>query len=113
MKLTILASLAFATFIATQLSGCGSDAPETVAAPTPVSELDALINDYEKASTECLRMANKHTTGDVSVTVLLIVARKTFQNDGVKLQQSAGKMSPEQSRRVAAIAAKAAPCLGP
>lgn len=94
------------------LSGCGGSGTATDAAPTPISEVDALINQYEKTSGECIRMAKKHTTGDVSVTVLLIVARKTFQDEGVKLQQSAGKMSPQQSQRVAAIATKAAPCLG-
>lgn len=114
MKSTILASLTLAAVIAFQLSGCGGDkTTETAAAPTPRNEVDVMIDQYEKASGDCLRMAKKHTTGDVSVTVLLIVARKTFQTEGVKLQQSAGKMSPEQSQRVAAIAAKTAPCLGP
>ncbi len=114
MKPTILAPLTLFIIIAFQLGGCGaSGTTEPVAAPTPISELDAIINDYDKAASECLRMSKKHTTGDVSVTVLLIVARKTFQDDGAKLQQSAAKMSPEQSQRVAAIAAKAAPCLGP
>lgn len=114
MKPTILASLAFAIFIALQLSGCGGSKPaETAAAPTPVSEIDALINGYEKASGDCLRMSKKHTTGDVSVTVLLIVARKEFQDDGAKLQQMAARLSPAQAQRVASIANKTAPCLGP
>ncbi|MEO7723732.1 MAG: hypothetical protein ABIU29_03455 [Chthoniobacterales bacterium] len=114
MKPTILAPLTLFIGIAFHLSGCGaSGTTDTAAAPTPISELDAMINEYENASSDCLRMAKKHTTGDVSVTVLLIVARKTFQDDGVKLQQSAAKMSPEQSQRVAAIKAKTAPCLGP
>lgn len=114
MKSTIFASLTVAAAISLQLSGCGGDkATGTVVAPTPRNEIDVLIDQYEKASGECLRMAKKHTTGDVSVTVLLIVARKTLQTEGVKLQQSAGKMTPEQTQRVAAIAAKTAPCLGP
>ncbi len=114
MKSTILASLTFAAVVAFHLSGCGGDKTTATATPSaPRNEIDVTIDQYEKASGECLRMAKKHTTGDVSVTVLLIVARKEFQNEGIKLQKSAGQMTPAQSQRVAAIAAKTAPCLGP
>ncbi len=114
VKSNILASLTLATVFAFQLSGCGGGKATEPATPAaPRNEIDVTIDRYEDASGDCLRMAKKHTTGDVSVTVLLIVARKTFQNEGVQLQQSAAKMSPAQSQRVAAIAAKTAPCLGP
>lgn len=114
MKPTIFASLTLVLAVTLQLSGCGAGGKdETAAAPTPVSELDAMINDYEKASNECLRLARKHATGDVSITVLLIVARKAIEDDKAKLQQAAGKMSPPQTQRMAAITGKAAPCLGP
>ncbi len=113
MKPAILAPLILFLAIAIELSGCGVGGSTENAAPAPVSELDATINDYEKVSNECLRLSKKLTTGDVSITVLLIVARKNFQDIGAKLQQSAEKMSPPQARRVAAISAKTAPCLGP
>ncbi len=114
MKSNILASVTLATVFALQLSGCGGGKTTEPATPAaPRNEIDVMIDRYEDASGDCLRMAKKHTTGDVSVTVLLIVARKTFQTEGAKLQQSAAKMSPAQAQRVAAIAAKTAPCLGP
>ncbi|HEY3664027.1 MAG TPA: hypothetical protein VGL24_12815 [Chthoniobacterales bacterium] len=113
MKPTIFASLALVLAVALQLSGCGAGGGDGTAAPTPVSEIDATINDYEKASNECLRLTRKHMTGDVSITLLLIAAREAFQDDKGKLQQAAGKLSPPQSHRVAAITEKARPCLGP
>lgn len=113
MKPNILAALTLVIFIATQLSGCGaSGTTDTATAPTPANEVDVMIDEYEKTSNDCLRLANKHTTGDVSITVLLIVARKTFQDEGAKLL-AGGKMTPLQAQRVAAIAARTAPCLGP
>ncbi|MEO7723337.1 MAG: hypothetical protein ABIU29_01410 [Chthoniobacterales bacterium] len=114
MKPTIVAPLLFAILFAFQLSGCGeSSTTETVVASAPRNEADGIIDEYEKASNECLRMSKRHTTGDVSVTVLLIVARKTAQQEQAKLHQAAARMSPAQAQRVAAITAKSAPCLGP
>ncbi|MBA3650184.1 MAG: hypothetical protein H0W66_01565 [Chthoniobacterales bacterium] len=114
MKPTIFASHLFAIVLAFQLSGCGaSNTADTAVASTPRNEVDVMIDEYEKASNECLRMSKRHTTGDVSVTVLLIVARKTAQQEQAKLQQAAARMSAAQAQRVAAITAKSAPCLGP
>ncbi|CAN5491734.1 hypothetical protein BH18VER2_BH18VER2_13310 [soil metagenome] len=113
MKPIILASLIPLLAVVLSLSGCGAADSRENAASTPVNEVDAMINDYEKLSHECLRLSKKHSTGDVSVTVLLIVARKDFQDTGARLQQANGKMSPLQAERVAAIAAKTAPYLGP
>jgi hypothetical protein len=112
VKPTILVSLTLVLAVALQLSGCGAGGKDETA-PAPVSEIDVMINDYEKASNECLRLARKHTNGDVSITLLLIVARKAFQDDKAKLQHAAGKLSPPQTQRVAAITEKALPCLGP
>lgn len=99
--------------IAIGLGACGGGGSTENAAPTPVNEIDAVIGDYEKFSSECQRLSKKHTDGDVSVTVLLIVARKNFQDTALRLQQTSAKMSPLQARRVAAITAKTAPYLGP
>ncbi len=114
MKSTILASLTLAIFLAIGLSGCGASGKDDAAAiTTPRNEVDVLIDDYEKSSNDCLRLFRKHNTGDVSITVLLIVARKTSEQEAAKLGQAAPKMTPSQAQRVAAIAAKTAPCLGP
>lgn len=112
MKPTIFASLLFAIVLAFQLSGCGaSNTVDTAVASTPRNEVDVLIDEYEKASNECLRISKRHSTGDVSVTVLLIGARETAEQEQAKVQQAAAKMSPAQAQRVAAISAKTAPCL--
>lgn len=113
VKLTILAPITLFLAVVIGFSGCGAGGSTENAAATPVNEINVAINDYEKLSSDCLRLSKKHTTGDVSITVLLIDARKNFQDTGAKLQQSAGKMSPPQAQRVAAISAKTAPCLGP
>ena len=113
VKPSLFAPIILLLVAALGLSGCGAGGSTENAASTPFNEIDVVINDYEKLSNECLRLSKKHTTGDVSITVLLIVARKNFQDTAAKLQQAAGKMSPLQAKRVAAISAKTAPCLGP
>jgi len=112
VKLTVLRLFVLLIAVAFELNGCGGGAADQPA-PTPVSELDALINQYDKLSGECLRLSKKHSNGDLSVTVRLIGAQEGFQDTAAKLKQASGKLTPSQKQRVAEIAAEGAPCLGP
>ncbi len=110
--LRILASLALATLSAFDLSGCGQGSPiATVAAPAPVSEVDARINEHEKVANEYVRVAKKMKAGDVSLTVRYLDLGRRTREGAAKLQQEPAKMTPEQTQRVAAISAKTAPYL--
>jgi hypothetical protein len=102
------AALAFTILFAVWLSGCGKESTaEAIAAP--VSEVDLMINDYEKVTNQYIRMARKLKGGDMSVTVPYIELGKESRISSTKLQQIAAKMTPEQAQRVASISAKAAP----
>ena len=112
MKPTILVPLVLAVLLALELGSCGPSGTNVTAAPaTPVSETDAMINDYEKAANEYRRLAKKHTAGDVSITVLLIQARENLQDQSAKVQQAARKLTPQQAQRVVTISAATAPYL--
>ena len=112
MKSNNVASFILILLFAVGFGACGPGGTNDPAATsTPVSEVDMRINDYEKAANEYLRLSKKHTTGDVSITVLLIQARKNLQDKSAKVQEFSAKMTPPQNQRVAAISAKAAPNL--
>ena len=110
----IQAALAFTILLAVWLSGCGKESTaEAIGAGNagPVSEVDLMINDYEKVTNQYARVAKKLKAGDMSVTLPYIDLNKEFQISSAKLQQIAAKMTPEQTQRVASISAKAAPYL--
>ena len=110
----IQASLAFVILFAVCLSGCGKESTAEASAAgnaVPISEVDLLINDYEKVTNQYVRMAKKLKGGDMSVTVPYIELGKEIRISSAKLQLIAAKMTPEQAQRVASISAKAAPYL--
>ena len=110
----IQAALAFTILFAVWLSGCGKESTaESIAAINagPASELDLMINNYEKVTNQYARVARKLKGGDMSVTVSYIDLGKEIRISSAKLQQIAAKMTPEQVQRVASISAKAAPYL--
>ncbi len=117
MKTTssLLASLAFAASLLLGLSGCGqgetNGAGTATASQAPQNEIDFLINDYEKTTTQFVKTARKMKGGDVSLTLHYIDLGKEMRAYQPKLQAAAAKMTPPQSQRVAEIAAKAAPYL--
>lgn len=114
MKTTssLLASCAFAVFLLLGLSGCGQGDPSGAAASqAPENEIDFLLNDYEKITTQFVKTARKMKGGDVSLTLRYIDQSKGLQAWQPKLQAAAPKMSPAQAQRAAEIKAKAAPYL--
>ena len=104
----ILALLTLPLFFAIELSSCGDGNDAATAAATPVSEVDALINDYEKTSSTFVRLGNKMKGGDVSVTILFMEAKKDMKEQEAKLQTFSPKLTPAQANRVAAVKAKIA-----
>ncbi len=106
----ILAASVLLLLLAANMTSCSPENAEEVAM-VPISPLDARINSFEKTTNEYVRLSRKHTTGDVSITVLLIQARKSLQEEKATLQQAAPQMTPQQSEKVAAISAKADPYL--
>ena len=110
MKLNVFVAATVAVLFAITLGGCDSG-NDAAASSAPPNEVDAQINTYEKAANEYVRLAKKHTSGDVSVTVLLIDARHSLKDESAKVQQTAAKMTPQQTQRVAAISAKTGPYL--
>ncbi|MDQ3200501.1 MAG: hypothetical protein M3Q46_15175 [Verrucomicrobiota bacterium] len=110
-SIRILALILQAVLLATNLTSCGEagTSEDTVAAP--LSPLEIQINSYEKTANEYIRLSKKHGTGDVSITVLLIQARKSFQDEGAELQKAVPQMTPQQAQRVAEITAETAPYL--
>ncbi len=111
-------SVALLLLFAAGLSSCSPQrAAEAEAAAkarssaAPVSELDGAINAYEKTANEFVRVAKKIKGGDVSLTIRYMDLTKSTREAAAKLQQEAGKMSPAQAQRVAAITARAAPYL--
>ncbi len=108
----ILAPLALLTALDLGLTSCGPDKSVTTnAVNVPQNEVDVMLNDYEKSSTEYIRMSRKLKGGDLSVTILYMEAKKDVQTWPAKLQAAAGKMSPQQKQRAAEITAKTAPHL--
>jgi hypothetical protein len=110
--LRIPAALTLFILFAVGLSSCGQ---ETSTAATinsaPMSEVDRMINEYEKTVNEFVRVAKKHKTGDVSITVKLITGEQIIRQEATRLQQESARMTPAQTQRVASISAKTAPFL--
>ena len=105
-------SIAFIFLCTAALISCGPQTPtaqQPGAAPSPVSPLDASINDYEKTVTAFVHAAKKLRAGDVSVTMPFIDLGDQIRKEAAKLQTQAAAMTPAQAQRVAAISAKAAP----
>jgi hypothetical protein len=108
----ILASIAFALLLAGSLGSCGQgNNGGAQAAATPVNEVDAMLDGYEKAGLQCRKMAKKLHEGDVSVTILFLNAGDDFRQYPAKHAQLWAKMTPAQAQRAAQIAAKTAPDL--
>ncbi|MEO7166726.1 MAG: hypothetical protein ABI016_06780 [Chthoniobacterales bacterium] len=112
----ILAPLVLLAAFDFGLTSCGPDSTgatgSTASGPAaPMNEVDVLLNDYDKSSTEYIRMSRKLKGGDLSVTVLYLEAKKDVQSWPAKLQAAAGTMSPGQAQRAAEITAKTAPHL--
>ncbi len=105
-------SIAFIFLCTAALISCGPQTPaaqQPGAAPSPVSPLDAAIDDYEKTVTTFVHVAKKHRAGDFSVTMRYIDLEDQIQKEAAKVQQQAATMTPAQAQRVAAVSAKAAP----
>ncbi|HEX3818579.1 MAG TPA: hypothetical protein VHW03_09855, partial [Chthoniobacterales bacterium] len=103
---------AFALLLAGSLGSCGQgNNGGAQAAATPVNEVDAMLDGYEKAGLQCRKMAKKLHEGDVSVTILFLNAGDDFRQYPAKHAQLWAKMTPAQAQRAAQIAAKTAPDL--
>lgn len=111
----ILASLALAILFAVELSSCSKESPiaatTTTGPPAPVSEVDVMINDYEKVANEYVRVAKRLKGGDMSVTVRYLELDKHTREESAKLQQISVKMTPQQAQRLANISARTVPYL--
>jgi hypothetical protein len=106
----ILASAALALLITNGLGGC-DDTGKSAVAPTPVNEVDTMLNGYEAVGKECRRMAKKMREGDVSVTALYISLGHEFRDWPAKHAPLWAKMTPAQAQRAAAITAQTTPDL--
>lgn len=111
----ILGALALAILPAAVLCSCGKErtieTATATAAPTPVNEVDAMINDYEKATNEYLKVSKKLSGGDVSVTVKYIDLGKELREWPTKHGPMWAKMTPQQAQRAAGISARTASLL--
>jgi len=109
----ILAPFALAILFAVVLGGCGKESPDaaTTGTPAPVNEVDIRINAYEKLTNEYVSAAKRFKGGDLSATVPYLDLGKSTREESAKLQQISGKMSPQQTQRLAGISAKVAPYL--
>jgi hypothetical protein len=108
----ILAPLALVTLFAVGLSSCGKEsATTTTAPPAPLDEVDVKLNDYEKLTNEYARAARRLKGGDLSVAVPYLQLGDQTREESAKLQQISGKMTPQQTQRLADISTKVAPYL--
>jgi hypothetical protein len=109
----ILAPLALFTLLAIGLISCGKEGEiATTATPSaPLNEVDVKLNDYEKLANEYARAARRFKGGDLSVTVPYLELDGQTREESAKLQQIAGKMTPQQTQRLAEISARVAPYL--
>ena len=101
-------SLAF-SFGACDKENSADGVAQTAAAQNPMSEVDVMINEYEKAAKDYVKVAKKFKGGDVSLTVRYIGLGRTAQEKEAKLRTVSSKMTAPQSQRVAAISATTAP----
>jgi len=102
--------LALVSLFALGLSNCSKEAPPEAAVPAaPLTELDRMINDYERIVDEYVKAFKRHQGGDMAVTMRLLEDEDAMKQIGAKLQQKSAEMNPAQKQRMAAIAAKKAP----
>ncbi len=111
MKRTVpfLALLALPIFFSLELIGCGEGekaGPAVNAAPA--NEYDVLLNDYEKAANQYMRLGRKLKGGDVSVTVIYMEAEKAMKADEAKLEAASARLTPAQKQRLAEVKTKVA-----
>lgn len=57
---------------------------------------------------EFVRVAKKHKTGDVSITVKLITDEQIIRQEVARLQQESARMTPVQAQRLARISDRTA-----
>jgi len=102
--------LALILLLALGLNSCSKEAPPPAVVPAaPLTELDRMINDYERVVDEYVKAFKRHQGGDMGVTMLLLQDEDTIKQMAAKIQQKSGEMNPAQQQRMAAIAAKRAP----
>ena len=110
--LRIPAALTLFILFAVELSSCGQeDSTAATVNSSPIKEVDRMIDEYEKMANEFVRVAKKHQTGDVSITVKLITDEQIIRQEVARLQQESAKMTPVQAQRLASISARTAPYL--
>ena len=112
-RLTLASSVSLLAFV-----GCSKhDSPgSTIAAlaqapPPGAYRVEAMINDYEKVSNECVRVSKKLKNGDVSITMRYLDLEKRIREESAQLEQVSAQMTPDQAKRVAVISARTAPYL--
>lgn len=106
--------MVLALLLVAACSGCSKGTANQERTPAvPVNEVDGMLNEYEKVSTEYVRVAKELKKGDVSITVRYIDLGQRTREGSTRLQQRSASMSPEQAQRLAAISAKTAPYLQP
>ena len=113
-RLRILASLAFIILFAAGFTSCGQESTANTtanASAAPANPVDRLINEYEKAAHNYVRVEKKHRDGDVSVTMQVINGDERTRKLAAQLQQESAKMTPAQTQRVAEISSRTAPYL--
>ena len=107
--------LSLLTSISLLMAG-SCDGPGSTVAPAAETlagsnQVEAMINNYEKLTNEYVRVSKKLKKGDVSITVLYIELGKRTREESARLRQESPKMTPQQTQRVASIAARTAPYL--
>ena len=79
--------------------------------PSASSQVEAMINNYEKLSNQYIHLSKKLKNGDVSVTVRYIELGKETRQESAQLKQVSNIMTPQQAQRVASISARTAPVM--
>jgi hypothetical protein len=70
-----------------------------------------MINEYEALTDKYASLARRLKGGDMGVTIPYIQMGDSLKEWPAKLQKISGKMTPQQTKRVADITAKVAPYL--
>ncbi len=107
-----LASLSAIFLVLILYASCGDRNGTTAASadlPPADSQVEAMINNYEKLSSQYIHLSKKLKNGDVSVTVRYIELDKETRQESAQLKQVSNIMTPQQAQRVASISARTAP----